>query len=488
MERRGVELQSYLDSIEQDLRIVASHPATGQAVREFTEAWKQLGNDPTTTLQRLYIEENPHPTGQKENLDAATDGSTYSQVHADYHPWFREFLRERGYYDVFLFDVDGNLVYTVFKELDYATNLLRDRWSRTDLGNAFRAARDYPTAGHQTFFDFQPYEPSHGAPASFISTPIMDEHGQFIGALVFQMPIDRLNTLMQASSGLGKTGEAFIVGRDNLRRSESRFTAESLILEQKVKNSAIEQALAGEVGIYEGVGTSGKTAVTAYQSLDFAGTRWALTAEISAAELGAPVNDLRNRFLVTGLFFAGLCGLVGILISGAVTRPLSAMTAAVADLISGKAESVPGTERIDEIGDLARAFRSFADKGVSATRIKRALDNSNVSVMVTNIEDKVVYVNGQLSGMFQAAEADIKKDIADFCAVDFVGKPLDSLSKTSNDRLTSKINHADQMTIELGGRHFNIASNPLDDRGERLGTIIEWQDMTEDLRFRSMSS
>ena len=241
-------------------------------------------------MQHLYIEENPHPTGQKENLVAASDGSAYSRIHAYYHPWFREFLRERGYYDVFLFDVDGNLVYSVFKELDYATNLLEGRWSRTDLGNAFRAARDNPTAGHQSFFDFLPYEPSHGAPASFISSPVLDERGRFVGALVFQMPIDRLNTLMQASSGLGETGEVFIVGRDHLRRSDSRFTTESLILEQKVENPAIEQALAGEVGIYEGIGISGEAAVKAYRPLDFAGVRWALAAEISAAELGAPMT------------------------------------------------------------------------------------------------------------------------------------------------------------------------------------------------------
>ncbi len=69
-----------------------------------------VGGDPGDRLRALYIEDNPHPTGQKENLDFASDGSAYSGVHADYHPWLRTFLRDRGYYDIFLIDTDGNLV------------------------------------------------------------------------------------------------------------------------------------------------------------------------------------------------------------------------------------------------------------------------------------------------------------------------------------------------------------------------------------------
>ncbi len=484
---RAAELQSYLGSIQQDLRVVASNPITGQAIQDFAGAWQQLGNDPTSTLQRLYIEENPHPIGKKENLDAAADGSTYSQAHADYHPWFREFLRERGYYDVFLFDVDGNLVYTVFKELDYATNLLHDRWSQTDLGNAFRAARDNPTAGNQRFFDFQPYEPSHGVPASFISTPVLDDGGQFVGVLVLQMPIDRLNTLMQASSGLGETGEAFIVGRDFLRRSDSRFTTESLILAQKVENPAVEQALAGQVGLHEGIGISGEAAVTAYQPLDFVGTRWALVAEISAAELGAPIKDLRNRFLITGLLFAGLCGLAGTIVSRTVTRPLSAMTAAVANLISGKAERVPGTERSDEIGDLAKAFGSFADQGISASRIKLALDSAEVSMMVADANNDIVYVNEGLLSMFKEIEHDIRRDLPAFRVDELIGTNIDKFHKrpSHQQQLVANLTSNHLAEINVGGRDLKFVASPvLGKNGERLGTAVQWSDLTEELELR----
>lgn len=150
---RSQALTSYLESIEQDITTIASNPNTTDALRAFDAGWNALGGAAEARLQELYISANPHPTGEKENLDAAGDGSAYSVAHARYHPWFRQFLRTRGYYDVFLFNLDGDLVYTVFKELDYATNLLSGTYADTDLGNAFRAGRNLG-AGDVAFFDF----------------------------------------------------------------------------------------------------------------------------------------------------------------------------------------------------------------------------------------------------------------------------------------------------------------------------------------------
>lgn len=136
-----------------------------------------MPGDRKAALQKAYIEDNPHPTGKKEQLDAADDGTFYNVTQRKYHPWFRQFLRARGYYDIFLFNLDGNLTYYVFKELDYATSLNTGEWKDRDLGNAFRAAADASSPEKVSFFDFKPYGPSYGAPASFISKQIADGTG-----------------------------------------------------------------------------------------------------------------------------------------------------------------------------------------------------------------------------------------------------------------------------------------------------------------------
>ena len=372
---RKASLQDYLSSIAQDMRFTAESPLVRQALHDFSLAFPLVAPDPKTQLQQLYITDNPNPTGEKENLDAAPDGSLYSQYHADYHPWFRSFLRERGYYDIFLFDLDGNLVYSVFKELDYATNLMTGQWRDTDLGNAFRAARDNGQSNSLAFFDFQPYAPSHDAPASFISTPITGDAGKVEGILVFQMPIERINSVMANHDGLGANGEVYILGQDRLMRNDSRFATESTILAQAVDYGLVDAALAGSDGILEAeevTGYRGNVVIAAAAPLDFEGTRWVLVAEVDKVETFAPVTALRNdMILVAGGLLLLVC-IGGLLLSRRIAGPLARISGAVTKLSEGNTSvEIVGAERPDEIGDIARALEVFKTNAVEMERPAR---------------------------------------------------------------------------------------------------------------------
>src|SRR3546814_5139589 len=134
----------------------------------------------------------PHPVGERHKLDTANDGSAYSTSHARFHPWLREFLEARGYYDVFLISAKGDVVYTVFKESDFATNLETGEWKDSGLATVYRKARDSASAGAVAFVDFAAYAPSNGAASSLIAAPVMRD-GRLLGVLAFQMPIGRIN-------------------------------------------------------------------------------------------------------------------------------------------------------------------------------------------------------------------------------------------------------------------------------------------------------
>ncbi|NKB50125.1 MAG: HAMP domain-containing protein [Alphaproteobacteria bacterium] len=370
-ETRKGAIADYLATIEQDMRFVAGSPFTHEAVKAFTSGWKAIDGNRTEFLQDHYITDNPHPTGQKENLDFAEDGSLYSAIHGRFHPWFRQFLRERGYYDIFLFDLDGDLVYTVFKELDYATNLDNGEYRTTDLGNAFRAGRDAKASGDLTFFDFKPYAPSAGAPASFISTPLIDETGTKIGVLVFQMPIDGINNVMQVNAGLGETGEVFIVGADNLMRSDSRFSEESTILARTVDIDPVHRAIAGESGVAESVDAAGGAAITAYSPLEFHGTRWAIVAQQSTTEILGPVASLRNGVMMWGAITITLVGLIGYLVSRSIARPIVRLSTTMNTIANGDVDiDVIGQNRGDEIGAMAKAVEFFRQKLADNARLE----------------------------------------------------------------------------------------------------------------------
>ncbi len=136
---RRNEARVYLDAVRLDLAATAGNVTTQQALVGFQTTWKFLGDDPVAEAQQRYIDANPNPEGKKYLLDTAKKDN-FDRTHKQYNEFFREHLLARGYYDIFIIDPDGNIVYTVMKERDYATNLKSGPYKSTGLGQVFSKA------------------------------------------------------------------------------------------------------------------------------------------------------------------------------------------------------------------------------------------------------------------------------------------------------------------------------------------------------------
>ena len=406
-ESRRDALNAYLSSIQQDLRTVASNPYTLNALKSFQEGWTDLGGAQTSRLQRLYIENNPNPLGEKDMMDDAGDGSLYSAAHADFHPWFHQFLTERGYYDVFLFNNDGDLLYTVFKELDYATNVNKGQWRDTDLGEAFRAARD-ASAGDVSFFDFKAYAPSHGAPASFMAAPIPDGQGGTAGVLVFQMPIDGLNSVMSSLAGLGETGEAYVVGQDGLMRTHAPRSKEDTILQAKTA-SALLGWESSETTVAVDRNYEGEKVLAASAPLEFNGVSWKIVADQSTKEALGAIHDMRNMTALLGLLILTLTSGAAYMLSRRISDPIARLADATQEIAGGqKSRDVPGLERMDELGPLARAIDFFKSEMIAAER-KAARDQAEAASRAREAAAK----GAQMEEVTRAFEAEIRRTLQD---------------------------------------------------------------------------
>ncbi|MCR9255155.1 MAG: methyl-accepting chemotaxis protein [Alphaproteobacteria bacterium] len=422
IDNKSNNMQVYLQSIENDLLAVAESQMTSNAVTKFANGWIALGANQTETLQALYITENSFPTGEKDKLYDAGDESAYSAFHAEYHPWFHAFLQRNGYYDIFLFDLDGNLVYTVFKELDYATNFAAansGKWAATDLGNAYRAARD-SAVGSISFFDFKPYEPSYGAPASFISTPIADANGQKIGVLVFQMPIDKLNAVVQSKAGLGRTGYVALVGEDGLFRTDSNGDDDvQEILQRRLDVPFLEAALNGETG-YSAVTIDGVQELTGYTGFSFHGTRYALVAVEEEQEIVEPINALTLQILVLSLAALVVIGGIGFYLARTITTPLTLLSDTMSRIGQGELQlDVPATGRKDEIGDMAAALVELRD----STRRAKELEARQEEERLAAEEQR----NNAIREMADIVETETKRSVGE------VGEKTDGLQRTAED-------------------------------------------------------
>lgn len=273
-------------------------------------------------LQYQYIQQNPNALGSKELLDDAGDGSDYSLSHSLYHPIIRSYLQKFGYYDIFLVDISsGDIVYSVFKEVDYATSLRDGPYAGTNLARAFREAAKSNWKDSVIFVDYESYPPSYEAPASFIASPIF-EGNKKVGVAIFQMPIGRINEILSERTGLGETGETYAVGSDHLFRNDSRYleqlNVDSTIINPSIKAStdAVISALDNnEAGCAVIRNYRGKEVLSSWQPLtvdiDAEGNEdsrhWALMSEIELAEVRRPVVQIAFYSIM-------VCVITGILV------------------------------------------------------------------------------------------------------------------------------------------------------------------------------
>lgn len=204
-----------------------------------------------------------------------------------------KFIQATGYYDFFVINPEGIVVHTQAKEADYQTNLISGPYKDSGLARAFHGA----IQGKTVLIDFAPYAPSNNEPAAFIAAPVLFK-GKQTGVVALQLSMDKLQSIMDERTGLGKTGETYLVGSDLLMRSNSFLDPEYHSVQSsfanpikgKVDTEAVHWALAGEdrTGVIKDY--NGNLVLSAAAPLDLAGLRWAIVSEIDLAEAFSPVN------------------------------------------------------------------------------------------------------------------------------------------------------------------------------------------------------
>lgn len=313
------------------------------AIKEFKTAFHELGAE---RARDLYITQNPYPAGKKLEYFDARDGSNYSKLHARFHPIFKQYLEEYGYYDIFLVDEEsGDILYTVYKELDFGTSLISGMYNTTGIARLFKEAKTTQDLGFVKLTDFEAYAPSNGAPASFIAHPVYDGN-QKVGVLIFQMPIDKIDAVMQERSGMGETGETYLVGPDKLMRSNSRFSEKATILSSKIDTIAAKDAVEGNTDCKIINDYRGTPVLSAYAPFNVLGLKWAIIAEIDKAEAFKSVDNLRKWMIIIGLASAGFVAGLGILVVRITSKISGLFKNMLVELTNGASQVASASEQI----------------------------------------------------------------------------------------------------------------------------------------------
>lgn len=458
------ELAAYMDSLRTTVRVLAQDPFVAQSTLELRAAFAAAGNgasaspseqraelkqyyegeflrqyetrnpggkvemgrlidllpDATVALQHQYIASNPNPLGRKNDLDAASAPAAYHQIHGRLHPFMRQVVEQYGFYDVFLIDPDsGNIVYTFFKELDFATSLVDGPWAGTGLAEAYAQARASADPGKVELIDFRKYLPSYDDGAAFFAVPMLKD-GQLIGVFAAQVPLDRIEQIANfrrswAASGLGDSGELYLVGEDQLMRTTARGMIEdatdylaqikqlgyddSAISAMRARKSTVglvrvdtpgvKAALKGESGALAYANPYGEQVLGAYAPLQLAGLTWGMVTEIREQEALAPATELLRRISigagVVALLLALMAALIASRLARSINTPISQLASTVSELTAGNMDARVQLKSRDELGQLGTALDRLLDERVAslaqAARENETLNESVITIM-----------------------------------------------------------------------------------------------------------
>jgi len=416
--------------------------------------------------------------------------SFYDSLHNLHHPFFRDFIELNGYYDLFLINTDGDVVYSVFKELDYATNLNTGEWAGTDLAKAFQAASRNGPDADPVYYDYHPYAPSNDAPASFIAMPVHAADGESLGVVAFQMPTDRLAATLRQTVGLGKSEEAYVVGADNLMRTDSRFSEVNDLLETRVDAPSVEAALNGEAGIASYESWHGGEVIAAYQPVSFLGTQWAVVMEESREEILEPTVEMLHSTLINVFTSILIVAGIGFLFARSITRPLGSIACAVNDL-AGKnyVVDLPRLNRGDEIGAISRHLGTLraqlaADADAQQENVLKsaAFETSAIATMMSNSDMQVVFVNRAARDLFERCAAQIREACPSFNLNTPTDNSVDSFH-TEPEYIRKMLKSRDNLPFttefDMNGMLLSLSfSEIIDENGEYAGNSISIEDIT----------
>lgn len=366
----------------------------------------------TTTLglQCDYIARNDFPVGSKHLMDSASGSGSYDAVHSKYHPVLRSYQSRFGYYDLFLIDAEsGRIVYSVFKEIDFATSLYYGPFRNSNLAEAVREAADSGNPEFTSLVDYQPYLPSSNSFASFVASPIYDGE-ELIGVLAMQMPISQIDRIMTndqkwSEIGLGRSGESYLLGNDFTLRNQSRFYLEDSegFLDQLRTADATESTIQSILRLESTIGllsveTSGSQravdglsgtdifedyrgipVLSAFKPLEIAGLDWVIMSEIDEEEALAPIAQLRNTMALAVLVIVLISALFSVLFARGLTAPISELASAAEALSSGDLDVSIEVRRDDEIGRLAQSFQTMRDS------VKSTVDHQDAIIQALSV-------------------------------------------------------------------------------------------------------
>lgn len=281
---------------------------------------------------------------------ALRDSLLPMREYRDYSSCLLHFKNELRYKSLVLLDTAGKVLYrsdpgdslsSWFSRSGKAPLVLRDFLKRSSLDFSLLDATPLSKDSQSVIL---------------LGMPVRDDHQLLIGLLVVHKNFSEIENILFERTGMGRTGESYLVGEDGYMRSPSRFFPGKAPHTIQVRTRATAEAFGNQEGVRLIHDYRGVEVLSAYRRLDISGLQWAILSEIDYEEALTPVYRIRNYILLTGLMLVCLIVLITLILSRKISGPIVQLKEIIVQLSLGLLPKEVQARSGDEIGEMTLAI------------------------------------------------------------------------------------------------------------------------------------
>jgi len=295
---KKIQLENYFDQVKINMKSIRNNATFQAAIDEFTSAFE----------------------------DGGVEGDMWTGSEFYYRTQFTDLLGEYGYDDLYLISEKGDIVYSDKKLSDLGKNLASGSMKSSGLATAFEKTKNLDIA----FADVSIYAATD-SPAAFVAASLMRSDGTYAGAVAIRIPLSQISSIVQERTGMGKTGESYLVGPDNLMRSDSnndktyRTVAASFRNPEKgmVNTDATRAVFSGDEGEEILKNYSGKSVLSSFGPVKAFDVQWAFISEMDESEALSAITNLRWVIGIVALIALGGILFIAWFITQSIAAPIN---------------------------------------------------------------------------------------------------------------------------------------------------------------------
>ncbi len=328
-----------------------------------------------------------------------------------------------------------------------------------------------------------------GALATVSAIAIRDEFGDPVGFLVLGKVLNGYTELLEQLNAI--TSSAYAIYVDGRAISSAGFGAIVPGMDSEAEAAIVESA-EGQIVALEADGEK-YIAFCAPTGLETGVNGACLCAGVPEAGVVSAQNDMVSygtatsravqlSIVIIGLISLAVFVILSFIMANRIVGPLVRMTGVTGKLAGGDMQvQIPGGDRADEIGEMARSLEQIRAVGVTAARAQSSLDDASGPMMIVDVDGTVLFANKTMAALAENLAAELGGELRGFADGVLTGNAFDTLHNVESMQAERLMNLDQPASARMvaGGCTIDLTASPVfNEAGERLGAVVEWADMT----------